>query len=151
MKPLVVLLITFLLSLLATWLFKNSVDYILSGNVAMCVMLLLTASGHFMFSEGMTMMLPDFIPFKSEIVFLTGVFEICASVALLIPSLRYPISIFLIVFFVCLLPANIQAALKNVDYQNATYNGNGVRYLWFRVPLQLFFIAWVWLFNIKSW
>jgi len=151
MKPLVVLLITFLLSLLATRLFKNSVDYILSGNVAMCVMLLLTASGHFMFSEGMTMMLPDFIPFKSEIVFLTGVFEICASVALLIPSLRYPISIFLIVFFVCLLPANIQAALKNVDYQNATYNGNGVRYLWFRVPLQFFFIAWVWLFNIKSW
>lgn len=149
MKPLFVLLITFLLSLLASWLFKSKLEYILAGNAAMCVMLLMTASGHFIFSEGMTMMLPDFIPFKSEVVFLTGILEIGAAIALLIPLLRYPISILLIVFFACLLPANIQAALKNVDYQNATYNGYGVNYLWFRVPLQALFIAWVWFFNIK--
>ncbi|SHG16706.1 Uncharacterized membrane protein [Fodinibius roseus] len=151
MKPLFVLLITFLLSLLISWLFIKSLDYILAGNIAMCVMLLMTASGHFMFSEGMTMMLPDFIPFKSEVVFLTGILEICAAIALLIPSLRYPISILLIIFFVCLLPANIQAALKHIDYQNTTYNGPGIRYLWFRIPLQFFFIAWVWFFNIKPW
>ncbi len=151
MKPLIVLIITFLLSLLATWLFKKNLDYTLAGNIAMCVMLLLTASGHFMFSDGMTMMLPDFIPYKKEIVLLTGILEIGAALALLIPSLRYPISILLIVFFTCLLPANIQAALKNIDYQNASYNGYGINYLWFRVPLQFLFIAWVWYFNIKPW
>lgn len=149
MKPLVVLFVTFLLSLSAAWLFKNQWDYVLAGNIAMSVMLLFTALGHFMFTEGMTMMLPDFIPFKREVVILTGIIEICAAVSILIPGLRYLVSILLIIFFLLILPANINAALKNVDYQNAGYGGYGINYLWFRVPLQLLFIAWLWLFNIK--
>lgn len=149
MKPLVVLVITFLLTLSATWLFKNKWDYVLAGNIAMAVMLLFTAMGHFMFTEGMTMMLPDFIPFKREVVILTGIIEIGAAVSLLFPSLRYLVSILLIIFFILILPANVNAALKNIDYQNATSNGHGINYLWFRVPLQLLFIAWLWLFNLK--
>ena len=32
-------------------------------------------------------------------------------------------------------------------YQNGTYTGNGINYLWFRIPLQIFFILWVYYFN----
>ena len=43
------------------------------------------------------------------------------------------------------LPANIYAAIKRVDYQKATFNGSGANYLWFRIPLQILFIVWMYL------
>jgi uncharacterized membrane protein len=50
---------------------------------------------------------------------------------------------------VLILPANIQAAIKRIDYQKGTTDGPGVNYLWFRVPLQILFITWVYLFAIR--
>lgn len=116
----------------------------------MAAMLLFTAIGHFAFAKGMTMMLPDFVPFKKQVVYLTGVIEATAAAGLLIGSLREVTAILLIVFFVLVLPANIYSALKNVDYQKGTNEGPSVNYLWFRVPLQLFFIAWVAYFGLYS-
>jgi len=48
-----------------------------------------------------------------------------------------------------LLPANIYAALKHVDYQRGTFEGSGTNYLWFRVPLQVLFILWTYLSVIR--
>jgi len=56
----------------------------------------------------------------------------------------------LIVFFVLMLPANINAAVKKIDYEKGTYTGSGPLYLWFRVPLQVLFIAWVWFFAVNG-
>jgi uncharacterized membrane protein len=54
----------------------------------MSVMLLFTAIAHFKFTKGMTMMLPGFIPFKTETVYLTGIIEIVAAIGLFIPHFR---------------------------------------------------------------
>jgi uncharacterized membrane protein len=70
-------------------------------------------------------------------VYLTGVVEILVAISLLI------------CLFILLLPANIYAAIKNVDYQTATYNGPGLSYLWFRVPLQILFIVWAYLSAVE--
>ncbi len=150
MKPLIVLIAAFVISLVGLKLFSGEWDYVLAGNIGMAAMLLFTAIGHFAFAQGMVMMLPDFIPFKKEVVYLTGVIEAAAVVGLLIGSLREMTAILLIVFFVLILPANINAALKSVDYQKGTNEGPGVNYLWFRVPLQLFFIAWVAYFGLYN-
>ena len=149
MKPLFVLLGAFIISLILTKLFTKAIDYALSGRIAMAVMLAFTAIGHFAFTKGMTMMLPDFIPFKTEVIYLTGVIEIIAAVGLLIPSLRVWTGWALIVFFILLLSGNIKAAIDHVDYQKATFNGNGLSYLWFRIPLQLLFIVWTYLSAIR--
>jgi len=114
----------------------------------MSIMLLFTAIGHFAYSTGMSMMLPRIIPFKKEIVYLTGFIEIAAAIGLLIPQLRHITSILLIIFFIAILPANIHAAINKVDYQKGTNEGNDEKYLWFRIPLQLFFIGWVWYFGM---
>jgi uncharacterized membrane protein len=143
MKPLIVLLATFGLSLLIFYFAGHTWQYVWAGNIAMSVMLLFTAMAHFAFLEGMSKMLPAFLPFKKEIVALTGFIEIAGAIGLLIPSARYLTGMALIVFFILILPANILAALKKVDYQKATNEGPGVSYLWFRIPLQVFFIAWV--------
>jgi uncharacterized membrane protein len=150
MKPLIVLLSVFVISLLATKFVHKNFEFALSGRIAMSVMLLFTAIGHFAFTEGMTMMLPDFIPFKTEVVYLTGIIEIAAAIGLFIPKLKIVTAWLLIVFFILILPANIYAAIKQIDYQKATFDGNGLSYLWFRVPLQILFIGWTYVCAIKN-
>src|SRR5690348_8129513 len=76
MKPLIVLLSVFAVSLLTTKIVRGNFELALSGRIAMSAMLAFTAIGHFAFTKGMAMMLPDFIPFKSETVYLTGIIEI---------------------------------------------------------------------------
>jgi uncharacterized membrane protein len=148
MKPLIVLLTVFVISLGATKLFAGSFNYSLSGIIAMSAMLLLTASGHFMFAKGMEAMVPSFIPFKKGMVFFTGIIEIAAATGLLIPKLEHLTAWLLIIFLIMILPANIIAAIRGIDYQKGTANGPGLNYLWFRVPLQLFFIGWVYFFAL---
>jgi uncharacterized membrane protein len=150
MKPLIVLLIVFIASIAVNKLIKKQFDFFLSGRIAMATMLLFTAIGHFKFTEGMAMMMPDFIPMKSAMVYITGVIEIVAAIGLLMPKLYKLTAWLLIIFFIAILPANIHAAIHHIDFQNATYDGHGLNYLWFRVPLQIFFIVWVWFFGIRQ-
>jgi len=147
-KPLFVLLISFGVALLAVKIFDQRWNFIFAGNFAMSVMLLFTAMAHFAFSKGMMMMLPDFIPFKRQVIYGTGLIEIVAAIGLFLPSYRHLTSIALVIFFVLILPSNIYAAIKKVNYQKGTYDGNEINYLWFRIPLQIFFIEWVWYFGI---
>ena len=142
MMPLIVLLTAFFLCLLILRWIRHQFLYALAGRIAMSAMLVFTAVGHFAFTEGMAMMLPPFIPYKTEVVYLTGLIEMAAAVGLIIPRLRSLTAWLLIAFFMLVLPANIYAALQHVDYQNATFDGQGPGYLWFRIPLQLFFIIW---------
>ena len=150
MKPLIVLLSVFAISLLSTKIFRGNYEFALSGRIAMSAMLVFTAVGHFVFTKGMTMMLPQFIPYKTETVYLTGVIEIVAAIGLLIPNFNGLVAWLLIVFFILMLPANIYAAIKNVDYQKGTFDGSGLTYLWFRIPLQVVFIVWTYLSVIKA-
>ena len=124
-------------------------EFALAGRIAMSAMLVFSAIGHFAFTRGMTLMVPGFIPFQMEIVYLTGIIEILFAIGLFIPDYRIFTAWALIIFLVLVLPANIYASIKRVDYEKGTYDGNGVSYLWFRIPLQILFIAWTYLSGIK--
>lgn len=50
--------------------------------------------------------------------------------------------VLIVSFELFILPTNVQASLNHIDIYEANYQGPGVDYLWFRVPLQLFLIAW---------
>ena len=148
MKPLIVLITVFIITLIVTRLTGGSFNYSIAGRIAMSAMLLLTASGHFMYAKGMEAMIPSFIPFKNALVFFTGFVEIAAAIGLLIPKLQGLTGWLLIIFFILVLPANIHAALHSIDYQKGATDGPGPGYLWFRVPLQLLFIGWVYFFAL---
>lgn len=143
MKPLAVLLIVFCIVMPITRVSGSAWDYVLAGNIAMAAMLLFTATGHFMYGEGLAMMVPEFIPAKRSLIYLTGIIEIIFAVGLLIPDARRLAADLLILFFLLILPANVNAAQKSVNYQKATYEGHGPGYLWLRIPMQVFFILWV--------
>ncbi|MEY8780186.1 DoxX family protein [Allomuricauda sp. XS_ASV26] len=149
MKPLIVLLFSFTISLLIIKITNRTYDFKLSGRIAMSIMLVFTAIGHFAFTKGMSMMIPKFIPYKETFVHLTGIFEIILAIGLLVPRVKHISGWALIIFLILMLPANIVAALNKVDYQNATLDGNGLSYLWFRIPLQLLFIIWTYMSTIK--
>lgn len=148
MKPLIVLLSVFAVSLLTTKFVRGNFEPALSGRIAMSATLVFTAVAHFAFTKGMAMMLPGFIPCKTGIVYLTGVIEMAAAIGLFIPNFRVITAWLLIAFFILILPANIYAAMKHIDYQKGTFDGNGPTYLWFRIPLQILFIVWTYLSSI---
>lgn len=150
MKPFLLLLITFSISLLLFKLFSGEFNYKFSGNIAMCCMLFFTGVAHFTFTKGMVMMMPPVVPYKTGMIYLTGIMEFLLGIGLIIPQSRYVSAIILIAFFVALLPANVEASLKHINIEKADFTGNGLRYLWFRIPLQIVFIVWVWFFGIKN-
>lgn len=150
MKPLLVLLVSFVATLSILYLRSKKIQWPLAGQIAMAIMLLFTSLGHFMFPQGMGAMMPEFIPMKNEMVYITGVMEILFAIGLLIPKLKVRTAWLLLIFFILVLPANIKAAMENINYQTGELNGNGINYLWFRIPLQIFFIAWVYLTAIRT-
>ncbi|MEO8255585.1 MAG: hypothetical protein ABI554_14495 [Flavobacterium sp.] len=149
MKPLIVLISVSIIAIFALKLINGDYNIQLSARIAMSVMLIFTAMGHFMFTDGMSMMIPDFIPFKKELIYFTAIIEIFGAIGLHISQFRTMTAWLLILFFVLILPANIKASMEQLDYQKATFNGNGLGYLWFRVPLQILFIFWVYFSSIK--
>jgi uncharacterized membrane protein len=149
MITVIVLIIVFILSIFIQKFFFKRINLALAGRIAMSVMLIFTGFGHFKFTQGMSMMLPPIIPLKREMILITGFIEILAAITLLIPRWQKLTSICLIIFFLGILPANIYAALHHVNLQTASYDGKGPEYLWIRIPMQLFFIAWVWYFGLR--
>lgn len=149
MKPLIVLLLSFIISIFLIKIIRKEYDFALSARIAMAIMLVFTAVGHFVYTKGMSMMIPDFIPFKQGFIHLTGVFEIVMAIGLLIPRFQYVSGWVLIVFLVLMLPANIYAAVHKINYQTGTFDGNELAYLWFRIPLQILFIAWTYISSIR--
>jgi uncharacterized membrane protein len=149
MKPLFVLLIVYV----AILAFGSHTTFdkgnVFAGNIAMSVMLLFTAIGHFKFKTSMAAMIPLFIPRKVEIVIVTGILEILFAIGLGIESTRYYTGIALILFLIAVLPANIYAAKNKINYEDLFKNGPGIEYLWFRIPFQFFLIGWVWYFSVR--
>ena len=150
MKPLFVLLITFSLVAIIMKVRTRQFNLPVAGRVAMMSMLCFTALGHFMFAEGMAQMLPDFVPQRELIVLVSGFLEILLGIGLLIPQLSKKVGVGLILFLIAVLPTNVYAALNEVNYQTGELDGPGLNYLWFRVPLQLFFIGWVYFSSVKA-
>jgi uncharacterized membrane protein len=123
---------------------KFSPDFV--GRLAMSVMLVVTGLSHFFKTEAMIQSMPEMLPFKKELVIITGFIELAAAIGILLPGLIRTTSVLLIVFFILILPVNIVGSLKRVDLGGME---NGAAYLWFRIPLQCFFIWWVYYFGVK--
>ncbi len=150
MKPLFILIITFVIALIIIKLQTKKINWQLAGRIAMSIMLVFTGVAHFVFTEGMSEMIPNFFPFKKELVIVTGVLEMLLAIGLLIPKTKKITGWTLILFFITVLPANIKASMEHINYQTGALDGNGMDYLLFRIPLQILFIVWVYFSTIKK-
>ena len=113
---------------------------------ALAVMFLFTASAHFgPMKEDLIRMVPPWVPRPREVVYVTGVCEVLGAIGLLIPRLRRAAGIFLVLFLLAVLPANIHAARYQVPL-----GGRPATPLWLRIPMQALFIGLVWLASRKG-
>src|SRR5687768_10670885 len=148
MAPLIFLLATFgVLFLVNKFLLHGRLDLSFIGRASMAVMLIVTGVSHFTNTDEMVAIMPDFMPAKRVTVYVTVVCELLAVIGLLWDKTARLASILLIVFFVLVLPANITGSLKAVQFGGMEY---GPWYLLFRIPLQIFFIWWVWYSGLRK-
>ena len=95
--------------------------------------------GHVVQTNGMVEMLPQWVPMRLPLVYVTGVLEVAIAIALFIPAYQSIASKLAIVVFVAFFPANIYAALNGVGLGGHQW---GPVYLLIRGPLQIVLIAW---------
>ena len=106
----------------------------------LAVMLLFTASAHFTpMKEDLIRMTPRWVPRPRAMVFFTGLCEIAGAIGLVVPMTRRAAGIALILFFIAVMPANIQAARAGI-----TLRGRPATPLWLRLPMQILFIVLAW-------
>ena len=119
----------------------------LRGRISLALVFLFTGVGHFIKTEPMSEMLPEWVPARVLLIYMSGVFELMAAVGLLIPRLRWITGIGLIVFPVSVFPANVYSAIEHTGLGGHEI---GPAYLWVRLPLQLLLIAWTYTFAVRG-
>lgn len=109
------------------------------ARAGLSLFLLFTSIGHFVRTEAMAEMLPPSVPYRVELVLLTGAFEFLGAVGVWIPSLTRLTGLLIILMLAGFLPVNVYAAMNRIDFGG---HGAGPAYLLVRVPFQLFLIWW---------
>jgi uncharacterized membrane protein len=108
--------------------------------IGLAVMFLFTAGSHFSAVKyDLAAMIPPPLTGALWLIYVTGILEAGGAIGLSVLPLRRLAAWGLIALLVALFPANVYAALAGL-----TLGGAAATPLWFRTPLQLFWIAVLW-------
>lgn len=136
------------LLLLPYWLLAPAhVSEPLRGRIGVALVFAFTGLGHFIKTSAMTQMLPPSVPVRVPLIYATGVLELLACLAILIPAISRYAGIALCIFLVLILPSNVYAAYHRVDFGG---HAAGPIYLLVRIPLQFFLIGWIYWFAVRQ-
>src|SRR5688572_21691814 len=114
--------------------------------IGLAAMFMLTAASHFSpLKHDMAAMVPPPLTGALWVIYVTGLLELAGALGLLLRRWRTWAAWGLIALLVAMLPANIYAALNGV-----TLRGNPPSALWWRVPLQVLWIAMLWWAALKN-
>lgn len=118
-----------------------------AGAIGLGILFVFTGIGHFIQTGPMAQMLPDFVPYRVPLVYLSGVLELAVAAGFFVPRTRrlagWAAAAMLVLFF----PANIHAALNHVPMGGHAW---GPSYLLIRAPLQAAILAWAWWFTLRA-
>lgn len=111
------------------------------------LLFIFTGVGHFVQTGPMAQMLPEFVPSRVALVYLTGILEFVIAAGFFVPATRriagWGAAAVLVLFF----PANIYAAFAHVPVGGHAW---GPVYLLIRAPLQAAIVAWAWWFTLRD-
>jgi len=145
MIPLVLVLATPAFRALGALGVRRFASWPVSAAHGMALMLLFTASAHFVPADVTMMpthadlvaMVPPFLPFADALVYVTGVLELLGAAGLVLTATRWAAGYALAALYVALLPANIHAAVADVPF-----DGGSATPLWQRIPEQILYLGW---------
>ncbi|WP_206760761.1 hypothetical protein [Halobacillus yeomjeoni] len=96
---------------------------------------------HFIYDRGYAEMLPEWVPLKLELVYITGITEWLLALLLIFPQTRRAAGFATSAFLLLVLPANIYAAIHGVPAPWS--NETPLAVLWLRPLFQPLLIWWV--------
>ena len=100
---------------------------------------LVAGFGHFYASSFFVAIMPPYLPYHLELVWLSGVCEIAGALGLIFRQTRKPAGIGLMMLTVAVFPANVHMALNPGDYPAFSS-----WMLMLRLPFQAVILAWIW-------
>ncbi len=100
---------------------------------------------HFVNTEFYLKAMPSFLPFHELIVYASGVAEIMLGILLVISKTTRKAAVGIIVLFIAIFPANINMYLNHADFPDMSETA-----LLIRLPIQLFLIAWAYVYTKKT-
>ena len=100
-------------------------------------------SVHFILPEAYLPMMPPYLPWPRELIFVSGACEILGGFGVLFPNVRIQraAGLGLIFLLIAVFPANLHMALNDTPVLGRHFS-DAVR--WGRLPMQLVLIAWAW-------
>jgi uncharacterized membrane protein len=116
---------------------KKTLRY--AGLTLIFAFFMLGGSAHFTQTEMFVSIMPPYIPYHLEIVYLSGVMEIAGALALLVPKYRALAGVYLIALTIAVTPANIHMWLNP-----QLFPGFNPVFLSIRLVLQVALIAVIW-------
>ena len=137
-----------LLTLASKYIAGFKIEPTTRARIGLSLFFVFTALGHFVRPQEMSAMLPAFVPYRIEIIYLTGILELLGALGVWLPHLMRLAGLCLILMLICVLPANIYSAINRVDFGG---HGSGLSYLLIRVPFQFFVICWVYYATEQRW
>ena len=84
-------------------------------------------------------LVPSFLPWRRQLVYVTGVLELVGAAGLLIPRTRRVAAALLVAILIVVFPANVNHAVNNLQLGGLL---NSLLYQWARLPLQTLLIWW---------
>lgn len=111
------------------------------------IVFIIAGSNHFLNLDFYVAMMPPYLPYHLELVYISGVFEILGGIGFLIPRVRQWAGWGLILLLIAIFPANIQMAINPEQFADVT----PAWALYLRLPLQFIVIDWVyWSITIEE-
>ena len=136
------------LSLVARWFPSLRLAPHIRARIGLSLFFLVTALAHFVRPQAMAEMLPPSVPYRVELIYLTGVFELLGAIGVWIPKLTKLAGLCLILMLIAVLPANIYSAFERVEFGG---HSAGPLYLLLRIPFQILAIAWTYFATEQTW
>ncbi|HEY8602421.1 MAG TPA: DoxX family protein [Thermomicrobiales bacterium] len=106
---------------------------------------LASAGLHFAATDTEARLIPEFLPWRRELVLISGAAEVAGALGLLYPPTRTAAAYGLVALLIAVFPANINHAVQNIQL-GGFMDSRG--YQWGRLPFQALFI-WATLWSAK--
>lgn len=111
----------------------------IAGLLIVCAWFAVGGVMHFVAPQGFARIVPPYVPYPLEVVYLTGVFEVLAAIAIWVPAWRRITGIALFVFTICVTPANVYMAMNPQLFPNVSE-----LVLNLRLVVQVLLLACIW-------
>jgi len=97
---------------------------------------------HFLRPAFYVNIMPPYLPWHLELVYLSGIAEIVLGIGLAFPRTRSLAAWGVIALLIAVFPANLHQAINDVPMAGSTESIGVIR--WIRLPFQVVFILWAW-------